>query len=285
MNAHPALLGRGASLSGLCQIVSDWNGMIPNGGCIAEPKIDGIRMLWIDGELVTRGGAPIHGAEHIAAALRHLEKKECVPQFFDGEWQVDGSFDATLDHFRRKGTAGDAGVFHVFDRTTMRTWRGDVGEALSVRKHHLDELVAPLGPEAAVRAVQWGWVGTPEEARRLAEEYIAAGGEGIVLKHANATYRAGRGRSWQRIKKAQTYDARIVDLVSRQDNGDVMATMVLDLDGQPLRVSAGFTDRQRFDFMISRERLVGGWAEIEAMERTETGKLREARFVRLREDK
>jgi DNA ligase-1 len=285
MNAHPALLGRGDRVQGLCQLVTDFKGKIPVGGCIEEPKIDGIRMLWIDGELVTREGVPILGAEHIAAALRVIEHEACVPMFFDGEWQVDGSYDATRQHFMAKGARGNAGIFHVFDALTMRQWRGqDVGHALLVRKRRLAEMCQPLGEGAAVREIPWGWVEAAADARRVADAVIAAGGEGVILKQANSTYVAARSTNWQRIKRSQTWDCRILDLIARPENGDQLAVMIVDLDGQPQRVAAGFTDRQRFDFMLARERMIGARVEIEAMERLDSGKLREARFLRVKNE-
>jgi len=285
VNAHPAL-ARGDRLQGLCQLVTDFNGKIPAGGCIEEPKIDGIRMLWIDGEIVTREGVPILGAEHIAHEIRRMEHAACVPLFVDGEWQVDATFDATKRHFSAKGSQGNAGISHVFDVMTMRQWRGqDVGHGLLARKRRLEELCQPLGERGPVRPIPWGWVETVEDARRVAAEVIAAGGEGVILKHANSTYKAGRSTNWQRIKRSETYDGRIRELISLQDNGDIMATMVVEIEGRLIRVSAGFTDRQRFDFMLAGDSMIGLMAEVEAMERTASGMLREGRFVRLRDER
>ncbi|MFZ5704465.1 MAG: hypothetical protein ACOY5R_04295 [Pseudomonadota bacterium] len=282
MNAHPAL-ARGDRLQGLCQLVTDFNGKIPVGGCIEEPKIDGIRMLWIDGELVTREGVPILGAEHIAAEIRRLEHAACVPLFVDGEWQVDASYEATKRHFSAKGSQGNAGIFHAFDVMTMRQWRGQsVGHALLARKRVLEKHCQPLGERSPVRPMPWGWVDSVEDARRVAAEVIAAGGEGVILKHANSTYKAGRSTNWQRIKRAETYDGRIRELISRQDNGDIMATMVVEIEGRLVPISAGFTDRQRFNFMLSCDAMIGLVAEVEATERTPTGQIQQASFIRLR---
>ncbi|MGC6329640.1 ATP-dependent DNA ligase [Rhizorhabdus sp. FW153] len=280
MNAHPAL-ARGDRLQGLCQLVTDFNGKIPAGGCVEEPKIDGIRMLWIDGELVTREGVPILGAEHIADDIRRMERAACRPLFVDGEWQVDASYGATRRHFSAKGSQGNAGILHAFDVMDMRQWRGqDVGHALLARKRALEKLCQPLGERSPVRPIPWGWVDTVEDARRVAQEVIAAGGEGVILKHANSTYKAGRSTNWQRIKRAETYDGYIRELISRQDNGDVLATMVVEIEGRLVRVCEGFTDRQRFDFMLSGDAMIGSVVEVEAVDRSAAGALLEARFIR-----
>lgn len=283
MSASDRMLGRGDRIDGLCQLVSDFNGKIPVGGAIIEPKIDGIRMLWIDGQLVTRDGVPILGAEHIATVLRHLEHKAVRTQFFDGEWQVAGSFEATLRHFQSKGAVGDAGIFHIFDHLDMEGWRlGGVEYALSGRRRQLERMVEPLGPKAAVRLIPWGWTDNAEDAQRAAAEVIAAGGEGVIVKHANSTYQKRRSSNWMRIKKAPNWDGVIVDLIARQENGDQLATMVVDVEGNKALVSDGFTDRQRFDFMLTSERLIGRWVEVE-LAQVAPGQRGEHRFLRLKE--
>lgn len=281
---HPALLPRGPMAGQLCQLVADFNGQVPAGGCILEPKLDGIRALWIDGQLVTREGAPIEGAGHIAHALRWLDRDGAVPLFVDAEYTV-GTFDETLRHFRSRGQRGDAGTLHVFDVMPMRVWRGqDVGHALHARRKRVDEMFQPLG-SAGIIPMPWSWIDDAEDARRAAEAIWDAGGEGVVLKHANSTYRLGRSRNWQRIKRINTYDVRIVDTVAQAEHPDRLGAIIGDLDGERVRIAQGFTDRERFDLWLRRESLPGMLVEVEAMERTETGKLRHGRYVRLREDR
>ena len=288
MNAlvpHPALASRPEAGRELCQLVSDWTGRMPAGGAIVEPKVDGIRALWIDGELVTREGAPIHGAEHIAACLRWLEHEACVPMFFDGEWQVGGSFAATLAHFQARGGRGDAGTLHLFDAMPMRVWRGeDPGQALEDRRPKLDRLLDGKA-RGAVRALPWAWASDADEVAAQAREYIAGGGEGVVVKNPLATYRRARTSEWQRIKKAMSLDLRIVDAVPQKEREWMLGALVLDYRGKRVRVAAGFSDVERMALWRDRASLVGTMAEVEAMEVTESGALRQARFVRLRLDK
>lgn len=285
MNMHPALLPRGPMAGQLCQLVADFNGKVPNGGCILEPKLDGIRALWIDGQFVTREGSPIEGAGHIAHALRWLDHDGAVPLFVDGEYVVGEGFKDTLQHFQSRGRRGDAGTFHIFDVMPMRVWRGqDVSPALHARRRKVDDLFEPL-VKAGVAPMPWSWINDADDARRAAEAIWAAGGEGVVLKHANSTYRLGKSSNWQRIKKVLTYDVRITDTVAQADHGDRLGALIGELDGVRVRIAHGFTDRERFNLWQRRDSLPGVLAEVEAMDRTETGKLRHGRFVRLREDR
>jgi ATP-dependent DNA ligase len=270
----------------LCQLVVDWTGRMPEGGAIVEPKLDGIRMLWIDGDLVTRDGAAIRGAAHIAARLRQLERQECVPMFFDGEWIVDGSYDATLAHYAAGGANGDAGHFYVFDALPMRVWRGeDPGLALKDRRPRVERLVS--GEEShqpGVHAMPWSWCATAAEIEDKARALIAGGAEGVVVKSPLATYRRTRTGEWQRIKQAVSMEATILDVEPQPECAWKLGALVIMLDGRRARVSTGFSDTQRMALWHDRAQLVGAVAEF-VMDRAADGNLRAPRFLRLRFDK
>lgn len=288
MNAlgpHPALLRGNDAGPELCQLVGDWSGRVA-GAQIVEPKVDGIRMLWIGGELVTREGTPIYGAEHIAARLRQLERAAGESMFFDGEWQVGGSFAATLRHFQARGGSGDAGTLHLFDAMPMRVWRGEEpGEPLWARKAALDRLFD--GNAGDVRPMPWAYLPAPHsmEIEGMARDVIAAGGEGIVVKAADAPYRRKRGLAWQRIKKALTLDLPIVGYEPDRARPWLLGVLIVDHGGVRVRVRAGFSDAERAALLAEGNGLLGQIAEVAVMEITEKGSLRSARWLRMRADK
>ena len=286
LSPHPALLRGNDAGNELCQLVGDWTGRVV-GAQVVEPKLDGIRALWIAGELVTREGTPIHGAGHIAARLRWLEREACVPMFFDGEWVVEGSFAATLAHFQARGGNGDAGTVHLFDAMPMTVWRGEeCCYALETRKTRLDAMLEGIA-DAAVRPMPWAYLHSPDpmEIEGMAREFIAAGAEGIVTKQAAATCQRKPGTAWQRIKRAITLDLAIVGAVPQTGREWLLGALLLDYRGRRVRVTAGFSDAERMALWRDRAGLVGTIAEVAAMEVTEAGALRQARFVRLRPDK
>jgi ATP-dependent DNA ligase len=288
MNAlgpHPALARRPADQYELCNLVGDWSGRIPIGGAIVEPKIDGIRALYIDGELCTREGSTIYGVDHILERLCQIEHEECEPMFFDGEFQVGGSFAETIAHFQAVGARGNAGTFNLFDAIPMRVWRGEgVCETLQARRGKVDRMAEPfLG--GGLDLVPWAFMTDASEIEERARELIAAGCEGVVVKHALSTYRRTKGASWQRIRKSLTVDAPIVGWNPLRENEQALGSLVLDVDGVRVNVSAGFSDEERLTMWEARAGLLGAIAEVEAMERTERGSLRQARFVRMRPDK
>lgn len=287
MNAytpHPALSAR-LQPKALCQLVTDWRGKLPAGGAIVEPKFDGWRMLWVNSELVTREGAPIEGVEHIADVLRRLEHDACVPMFFDGELLVGGNFEATSAHVQARGRNGVGGTFHIFDAMPMRVWRGeDVGHTAQARRTRLDEILDPIACDA-VQPAPWNFVMTAAEVEELARDAIAAGGEGVVVKQALSTYRRAPSGNWQRIKRVLTADVRVIAVLPMADMPDRVGALLCDHKGVQVRVSAGMTDEQRKLLWEGRSRLLGSIVEVEALDRTARGSLRQARFVRVREDK
>jgi len=222
MNPHPALLKRPASL---CQLAGVYCGNIGDpAGIWCEPKIDGVRACWIDGTLLSgREGATMHGVEHIAERLRRLERAAGRPMFFDGEYQVDGDYRATMRHMGHKARAQQEGSLWLFDAVPLDRWRADDDDRpLYARKAALTSWVAAVEREDGEGGLSWEWAaGTHGRAARRdavrlmpdewlseaaavaarATEVWAAGGEGLVLKDAEAPYRRNRSMAWQKVKR------------------------------------------------------------------------------------
>lgn len=282
---HPALAPRLDDQTALCALVQDWRGAIPPSGAIVEPKLDGIRALWIDGNLVTREGAALLGAEHIAATLRAIEHEAAVPMFLDGEFVAGGSFPGTVAHLAARGSRGDAGTLHLFDALPMRVWRGeDPCEALQARRAKLEALVKPFANEA-VRIVPWAFLTSSREIERSAADFIAQGGEGVVIKDPLSTYRRKLSGAWQRIKRQLTLDLEVVGYEADKRRPFLLGVLIVDHEGKRVRIGTGFSDSERLALWRDRENLVGSIHEIAAMERTASGSLRQPRWVRARPDK
>ncbi len=197
---HPAL-SRALLARELCALVQDFKGEMPSpDGCIVEEKKDGWRCLFIHGELVSREGCSIVGADHIADQLRELERKLGRPTFFDGELVVGDSFEATQAHLRSRGRHGDGGTLHLFDTLDMDVWHGSApSQPLTARRAQLDALAGELAGEA-VRILPWRYFETAADIEADAADVIASGGEGIVIKDPRAVYTRRRNNAWLRIK-------------------------------------------------------------------------------------
>lgn len=113
----------------LCQLASGWKGPLPDGGALVEQKIDGFRALYFRGhdgqpKLWTRGGHRIEGVTHILHRLGQIEQSVGQALFIDGEFQVDGTLDATKRWCERGWkVGGEAGQFFAFDCMPEAEWR------------------------------------------------------------------------------------------------------------------------------------------------------------------
>lgn len=192
---------------------------------MAEQKIDGWRALYFRGHdgrprLWTRNGRRIEGVGHILHHLQHLEQIAGEPLMIDGEFQVDGALAATKLWCERGWKIGGvAGVFHAFDCLPAMVWRAGGGDTpLYARKRQLAELISASAADAAFqwewRAGSHGcdgerspvglladdWLADADDVRAEARRVWAAGGEGLMLKDAEATYRLNRNASWLKVK-------------------------------------------------------------------------------------
>lgn len=98
----------------------------------------------------------------------------------------------------------------VFDvlRAAGQDFRGQPWE---VRRQALEQIVASLTSEQRYDVRPSEVLGTPN--RAVAEWLMAAGAEGVMLKHRQSVYESGK-RSWRwlKVKRTATYDVVIVDM-------------------------------------------------------------------------
>lgn len=210
----------------LAQLASDWKGTVPADGIMYEVKIDGIRATrfpGVDGKvrLWSRNGIPIEGVGHILHRLALMERVAGEPMFFDGEFQVDGTLDATKAWFERGHKfGGEAGTFYAFDCLPLAEWRaGGSDTPLIERKARLVELSRAVdadpslswdwrpgsrgrdesGPPA-VQALADGWAFDADHVVSEVRRTWAAGLEGLMLKDPMSPYRRSRTDAFQKVK-------------------------------------------------------------------------------------
>lgn len=197
----------------LCQIASDFRGRVLPHGMMLEQKINGIRGLvfqGIDGitRMFTRKGYFVEGTEHILYFLAHMERLASESMVWDGEFQVGCDRETTkrwVDFGWKQG--GEAGHFYLFDCLPLSAWKaGGYLNPLYERKASLQALHKAVvenddlqwefrpgsrGDDSWVRSVSLlpdTWVFNAEGAISEARRIWADGGEGAVLKDAEAPY-------------------------------------------------------------------------------------------------
>jgi ATP-dependent DNA ligase len=261
----------------------------PARGAIVERKHDGLRAVWIKGQLLTRNGLPMWNTAHLWPALNALEAAYGEAVVFDGEYVVNDRFGETAKEWNLHRNAGapvdGRGVLYLFDAIPVPVWEGrDCGWPLIERKAHLRTVFMLAGDPSGLWPVDHWPVASDAAAQRLFNQAAAAGHEGIVIKDPRSLHYAGRGRAWQKLKAGLTLDLQVIGYVPRKDDPAMLGAIICDYQGRGVKVAAGFDDRTRATIMHHPERIAGRIAEIGCMEIMDSGQLRQAVFKDWRDD-
>jgi DNA ligase-1 len=127
--------------------------------------------------------------------------------------------------------------------------------------------------------------------QRYAEDAVAQGFEGIMIKSLDAPYECKRSDSWMKWKPTITVDLNIVGFEegTGRNQGRLGAIICEGEDNERqirVNVGSGFSDSDRDSYFASRDTLLGQVVEVEADVVTQnqdgTYSLRFPRFVRFR---
>ena len=146
-------------------------------------------------------------------------------------------------------------------------------------------------PERASIATRYppGSYGPPQA---LCNELVEMGGfDGLILRDPDGLWERGRGTTGEivKIKRVLSFDLRVVGMEEgKGKHAGRMGAIQVDFVGKTLSVGTGFRDDEREDWW--REQggdfsVIGRIAEIEAMDYSSEGLLREPRFKGIRFDK
>jgi len=248
-----------------------------------EPKLDGLRMMVIDGMAYTRNGHRITSVDHILSALPLSVAEGYV---FDGE--VKGAeFDETSGDVRQQRGTAESLVFNVFDVMERSEWKSKQTRPLWQRKEDL-QLIQDVSIN--IQVVRWveleeGEV-TAARLLRARDIYMKHGFEGAMLKDMNAPYEFKRSTSMLKVKKMETVDGKIVGFEEGKGKcKGALGALRVKVDGVVTSVGGGYSDAQREDFWKHRNQLVGRTMEVQYQNFTKDGALRFPVFVKFRPDK
>lgn len=281
-----------------------------------EPKLDGVRVLMAVGfpdyggvnvVCYSRNGKIFENFKHIEEqiedyALKLLEAAKVPTDGFvlDGE-VVGNSFQELMRQARRKeDVQNDDSVFHVFDVIPMQDFlRGHWNAQLSKRLAILEKMKPYIDQMANVELLPHIQVDldTDEGQKALhkyAQDIVAAGYEGIMIKDLDAPYECSRSKSWLKWKPTITVDLQVIGVEegTGRNKGRLGALVCAGNDhGKDIVVNAGsgFSDGDRIKLWEDRNFVFGRTVEIMADAITQnqdgTYSLRFPRFVRFRDDK
>lgn len=232
-------------------------------------KLDGVRAYWDGRQLYTRSGRVIPAPLWFVAGLPSTS--------LDGElWLQRGRFEEMSSLVRTI-------------KPVDQSWR-----EVKFMVYDLPEMVAPfherywlLKTLVAEQGTPWLKALTQKKVVNEAalndwlQQVVAAGGEGLMLRHGRALYQVKRSQDLLKLKPRDDAEATVIDYVAGEGKyrGMVGALVVRDQQGREFRLGSGLTDAQR-----QTPPAIGSEVTYSYNGLTNTGLPRFARFVRVRPD-
>jgi DNA ligase 1 len=273
-----------------------------------EVKLDGVRVLAVCTSagvtLYSRNGKVFENFPQIAEAIesiyRLLPTSTMGSFVFDGEI-VGESFQKLMKQAHRKGNAKtDNMVYHVFDLLPLRAFEEGFHNAQQHKRLELLEKSRTLLDATTCVRVMTGIEVDLDVSegqnimRRFADDAVAQGFEGILVKDLDAPYECRRSSFWLKWKPVLSVDLPIVAFEegTGKNTGKLGALVCEGVDnGKNIKVNvgSGLTDEQRDEFWNNRSLLIGQTVEIlcDVITQNQAGgySLRFPRFLRFRDDK
>jgi len=247
-----------------------------------EVKLDGVRVLAVvQGASVTlysRNGKVFENFPHVAEAIAANRKSIGA---FDGRYVLDGeivgaSFQQLMRQAQRKTDADTTDmVYHVFDIIPLDSFQeGHYNAQQSKRLDILAGSRARFDKTDCLRLMDGITVDLDtaeghDIMNRYAQDAVANGFEGIMIKDLGAPYECKRSSFWMKWKPTITVDLTIVGFEegTGRNAGRLGAIIYEGVDNERnirVNVGTGYSDNDRDEFWAARDQLLGVIGEIEA---------------------
>jgi len=273
-----------------------------------EQKLDGVRVLAVMTKttvnLYSRNGKPFDNFPQIVDALEDIKNKfaklfQTCPHGFVLDGEIIGeSFQALMKQAQRKTDVQTDGMtYSVFDVIPLADFeRGFWNAQQHKRLAILEEYRAVFERTNSVRIMDGIEVDLDtaeghDILRRYAEDAVALGFEGIMIKSLDAPYECRRSTFWMKWKPTITVDLNIVGFEEGTGrNQGRLGAIICEGDDNGRRINvnvgSGLSDANRDEYWSARDQLLGNVVEVEADAVTQnqdgTYSLRFPRFVRFR---
>ena len=273
-----------------------------------EPKLDGVRVLAVvqglNVSLFSRNGKEFANfpeieldiMKHRAAFQRNLGSGGRF--VLDGE-VVGESFQKLMKQAHRKSDAETAGmVYNIFDIIPLDDFQRGHWNAQQYKRFEILDQARGILPEGNSLRIVSGLEVDLDSAEghdimhRYAQDCVAEGFEGIMIKDVGAPYVCKRADYWMKWKPTISVDLNIVGFeegTGRNENrlGAIICEGVDNDRRIRVNVGSGFSDALRDEYWTNRNELLGHLVEVQADAITQnqdgTYSLRFPRFLRFRD--
>ena len=254
---------------------------LPADEYIMMAKYDGCLAIITPEGVITRTGEPITSLPHVLAQARDLLPGYVI---FGEAYKWNAPFKDISGAFRRHAPQGDLFIV-AFDAVPVEDWRAGVcNEPYKERLARLREAwhASPAPSIIVAPASDAGG------SQGFANALVAQGGhDGAILRRADAPWTTGASKNGEaiKVKPVQSLDLRAVDwFYGKGKHTGRAGGIVVEYRGVKTQVGTGFTDHER-EGIAAAGQAPCAIAEVEFMELTADGKLREPRFKGWRYDK
>lgn len=253
---------------------------LPFDDYVMMPKYDGCLAIITPDGVITRTGEPIRSIPQCSQAVAEVLPGHVV---FGEVYKFDTPFKDISGSFRRHKPQPDLLVV-VFDAVPFKDWL-----AAKCDKPYIERYAALK--EGVLRTPTPSLIVAPaldlEAPQGFANALVATGGyDGAIIRRKSAGWATGASKNGEalKVKPVKSLDLRAVGwFAGRGKHEGRGGGIFVEYRGVKTQVGTGFSDDEREEIAIqgTRDRI----AEIEFMELTADGKLREPRFKGWRHDK
>ena len=274
-----------------------------------EPKLDGVRVLAVvqgmNVSLFSRNGKEFLNFPEIARAIQVNRGVFQRNLGSGGRFVLDGevvgeSFQKLMKQAHRKSDAETAGmVYNIFDIIPLDDFQRGYWNAQQYKRFDiLEQARGVINEENTVIRIVSGLEVDLDGAEghdimnRYAQDCVAEGYEGIMIKAVDAPYQCKRSDFWMKWKPTITVDLNIVGFEegTGRNEGRLGAIICEGEDnGRSIRVNvgSGLSDSDRDEYWNARDDLLGHLVEVQADAVTQNQdgsySLRFPRFLRFRD--
>ena len=254
---------------------------LPADEYIMMPKYDGCLAIITPNGVITRTGEPITSIPHVLAQARKLLPGYVI---FGEAYKFDTPFKDISGAFRRHAPQDDM-VVVAFDAVPVADWRaGKCDESYKARLARLREVWYSSTTTSLIVAPALDLAAPQGFANAMVKQ---GGHDGAILRRKDAPWMTGASKNGEaiKVKPVQSLDLEVHGWFrGKGKHANRAGGITVLYRGVQTDVGTGFSDREREEIAAAGQAPCG-IAEVEFMELTADGKLREPRFKGWRFDK
>ena len=260
----------------------------------ASPKIDGVYCAAVLEHnrvvIYSRTGKPYTSLKHLEECLKKFMLKSSGLRVVIFEAAAPGlDFPTISGQVRNTKKQATDIIAYVHDALTLEEFTQGGGRTYHERWSTIFNIFHTFFQKPFIFLTS-GYVYNLEDAKRVANDYIMSGGEGLVLRDPDATYHPGkRDTSLVKIKRGISYDLKVLCLEEGKGKykGMVGKLVCSWKDGKTVKVGSGLTDEQRKRWWSTwcYDEIVDKIVQVDAMSESTKGVLRQPIFKGIRFDK